>query len=1051
MSSRLQLFFRALIEATWLLAAAIIPLFFNISSVQVFELDKVFLLKFFTIISCAAWLVTRIPGGGLQWRSFLGSPLVRPILALAGIVLLSSIFSIAPAVSWWGLYTRAQGTIAFFCYILLFLIAVAELRSAAQLRRLQFTIILASFPVSGYAILQFLRVDPIPWSNAILDRSSGSMGNPIFLGGYLAMVIPLTLCRLIAGCKTPGTGVDRKPRLAFILCSAAALVLQLTAFLFTQSRGPVAGLAIAGYLCLFVFFVMHRATGRDRPAIPLRAALLGIGVPVLALAVARIVSGLPQAILLACLSAVAVLAGFLYWLMWRLPRGRGWLWVSWLAQTATLLILLAVYPAEKIVGMPGPAPLFGRLVQFSDTSVSGRRALWETAVRFLRSDSPLHLPGGAQDRYRFLRRAIGYGPENSGLAAHAQAVPLLVQIHTQEEADRFHNETFENLLTTGYLGALAYLALIAAAFYHSFRVLGLISEHRGRFSFMLFAALGPLAGAGIPWLAGFPYMTGIGVHLGLLAGMFAYAAWSGFRNRDAGSSLNSGQWWVLGILGAVASHFVETGFGISVTPTRLYFYLLLAVLSVLSVLDLTSGDEAQKQRHPKPARWLQDPRLPCVALSASVLLVESWCYTFNAASEKSALAVFLKTWFVGSGGWQIKTFGTLMLVLLTICGSIGLMYSETTGVRAARSFSSKAVLILAALWFVMGILSASFWAAPESLSSMAHYAEPRITLLLFALLLSVVAAAFALMARQSGSRGATAPRLSEMLIGIVVAAAAVAGIWKLTLQPAWADVTYRLAEAQETAGNPAGAVPLYERAAQMAPWVVQYRLSLGRAQGMAGNLDPGLLKKASLSFQSALSLNPLDPAAHRAIGSFHMRIGESSPDPGVRKDELKTALSSFREAALLSPNYPDAYNEMGRCHFLLGEDARADELYQKSLRLNPNYSRTHMFLGEMRYRRGKLDQALQSFAEAARLDDKNLEAKRNVGFLLALLGRRQEAIQANLSALQAQPGDPVLLARLASLYFGAGNYNTGLSYARKAYEVTPQRPGFDEFVEQLKK
>jgi Flp pilus assembly protein TadD len=110
-----------------------------------------------------------------------------------------------------------------------------------------------------------------------------------------------------------------------------------------------------------------------------------------------------------------------------------------------------------------------------------------------------------------------------------------------------------------------------------------------------------------------------------------------------------------------------------------------------------------------------------------------------------------------------------------------------------------------------------------------------------------------------------------------------------------------------------------------------------------------------------------------------------------------------------------------------------------------------MFLGEMHYRLNDLQGALWDFSESVKFNRKNIEARKNVGFLLALLGRRAEAIQADLKALELAPRDALLLSRLSLLYFSSGDYNTSLSFARRAYDAAPaaEKRGFDTFLESL--
>jgi tetratricopeptide (TPR) repeat protein len=355
----------------------------------------------------------------------------------------------------------------------------------------------------------------------------------------------------------------------------------------------------------------------------------------------------------------------------------------------------------------------------------------------------------------------------------------------------------------------------------------------------------------------------------------------------------------------------------------------------------------------------------------------------------------------------------------------------------------------------MGMLSAVFWTALDNAvpAEISLHAETRMTVLICGLLALTGIAAVALApAREPAQRGGSRLRMSEIVAGLLLSVCSIAFIWQYTLRPAWADIAYRIAGVYESGGNLPGATELYERASDLAPHVVAYRISLGLAQGATVNSDQERIKQASLSLENALDINPLDFESCRTVGAFHMQAGERSSDPAFRADEINTAISLFRKASRLAPNYPDAYSEIGRCLFLQGNDERANAMYQKSLQLNPGYWRTYMFLGEMHYRRTDLKGALQYFTDSVRLNGSNIEGRKNIGFVLALLGRREEAIRANLETLGWAPRDAMLLTRLSVLYFSAGNYAAGIDFGRRAYEATPAsgRPSLAEFIEKLK-
>ena len=59
-SSRLSALCDKIIEAGWLVAVVLVPLFFNIYSSRVFEPDKLTLLRSIALVMSAAWIVRTI-------------------------------------------------------------------------------------------------------------------------------------------------------------------------------------------------------------------------------------------------------------------------------------------------------------------------------------------------------------------------------------------------------------------------------------------------------------------------------------------------------------------------------------------------------------------------------------------------------------------------------------------------------------------------------------------------------------------------------------------------------------------------------------------------------------------------------------------------------------------------------------------------------------------------------------------------------------------------------------------------------------------------------
>ncbi|MBN1570162.1 MAG: tetratricopeptide repeat protein [Acidobacteria bacterium] len=1053
MFSKLQIWCEAIMEVVWLAAAITIPFFFNASSAQSFEPDKVFVLRFLAIIAGAAWLLKRLildrplkptTSGKTSSGSLLRHPLAKLLLALIVIYTLSSVFSILPAISWLGLYSRAQGAVTFYSYAILFLIIFTELRNSAQLRRLQYAFVLTSLPVAGYGILQHFSLDSLPWINAMPGRSTGTMGNPIFLGAYLAIVIPLTFGCFAQAIRMLRGDSNRKPGLVRACICGLALVLQGLALFYTQSRGPVIGLVVSGYLCLFLFLILHRASAKDRFLFPALAAGLGILAPVFVIAAMRVASGFgSRAGTIGSVAAVVCL-GLVYWLIWRKAWGKNWLWVTWLAQTVVLLLIFSAVPISTIEKTIGSTAL-DRLARLSGASVEVRRYLWQAGFQTIKSGSPPAMPGDSGDPFRHFRRIIGYGPENVWYPANRYASSELVRLHTAETVDRMHNETYDNLITLGFAGGILWLGIIVASFYYALKLSGFPAGGGWRDPCIFLPVIGGIAGVLWPWAAGHPYLMGVGVIAGLLAGVAAFAVWSRYRNRPSGFVPDDGQLFALCILGAIIAYLVETSVGIPVTSTRTYIFILLALLSVFSIRDLNRDEEPAKKRTSKHAGRWKNPRLFFAALSSFIVVMLCWCFIINSSNENSTWMLFLQAWFTGFPGVKpgLSVPESLILLLLILGGSIGWMYGEKAGLQTkAFPFSGtvlRALAIMLAVWFVMAVLSAAFWTASPGASPLktSMDAEARVLFFFVALWLLVAAAAWRLTSSDDMRSSARSMNARSALAGAFVVLFALIAIHQWVLRPARADVAYRMARAYEGAGDLSAAIGLYDRATRLTPGTARYWISMGIAQASAAAADPARMQESLRSLQNAVDLNPLDPAANRTLAAILMQDAERSADPETRNRQLQKAISLYQRAAHLAPNYPDAYCDLGRCYFLLGDHQKAASLYAQSLQINRYHARTHMFLGEMHYRQKDVERAYKDFALAYKLDRGNPDAMRNLGFLLTVLNRKEEAIQMYLKALSRAPRDLASLRRLSSLYFSVGDSDAGHQYARRSYDQTP--------------
>ena len=193
---------RRVMEACWLLALIMVPVYFSLLSDRHFEPDKAVALRSLALILSAAWIIGILERGQAfrswpRWSEWRSAPLVVPTLVYIGVFLLATFGSILLFTSFFGGYNRLQGFYTNLSYILIFGAIVAQLRRREQLDRLLTVIIGTALPVLAYGWLQYRAIDPLPWAGNTAARVASTMGNSIFVAAYLILVLPFILYRLV--------------------------------------------------------------------------------------------------------------------------------------------------------------------------------------------------------------------------------------------------------------------------------------------------------------------------------------------------------------------------------------------------------------------------------------------------------------------------------------------------------------------------------------------------------------------------------------------------------------------------------------------------------------------------------------------------------------------------------------------------------------------------------------------------------------------------------------------------------------------------------------
>jgi eukaryotic-like serine/threonine-protein kinase len=250
----------------------------------------------------------------------------------------------------------------------------------------------------------------------------------------------------------------------------------------------------------------------------------------------------------------------------------------------------------------------------------------------------------------------------------------------------------------------------------------------------------------------------------------------------------------------------------------------------------------------------------------------------------------------------------------------------------------------------------------------------------------------------------------------------------------------------------------------LAPDVAAVRLALGITLTNSGRYG-----EAVQELQRALAIRPNDDEARRYLGKALAAL-----------DRTDEAVAEWRKALTVRPNNWQALADMGRALFVKGRLTEAEAAYRQLIALNPDNVIGHQGLGTVLHRLERIPEALESYERATAITPasqtlsnmgtlyyerreygKAVEAyrraialrpnsaptHRNLGDLLAQLGRKDEALAAYERAVEladaareVNPADAQNLAELAVYTAKTGRVPAALALAAEATRLTPDAP-----------
>jgi type IV pilus assembly protein PilF len=145
------------------------------------------------------------------------------------------------------------------------------------------------------------------------------------------------------------------------------------------------------------------------------------------------------------------------------------------------------------------------------------------------------------------------------------------------------------------------------------------------------------------------------------------------------------------------------------------------------------------------------------------------------------------------------------------------------------------------------------------------------------------------------------------------------------------------------------------------------------------------------------------------------------------------ALDELRQALALDPNFAPAYGMLGLVYMDLNDRPRADESFQRALRLAPGDSDLLNNYGWYLCQTGRYPQAIDQFLRALRNPLYATPARplHNAGICSRRMGDLKAAEDYFQRSFQVDPANPVAMFNLAEINLGRGDITRARFYAQR--------------------
>jgi tetratricopeptide (TPR) repeat protein len=177
---------------------------------------------------------------------------------------------------------------------------------------------------------------------------------------------------------------------------------------------------------------------------------------------------------------------------------------------------------------------------------------------------------------------------------------------------------------------------------------------------------------------------------------------------------------------------------------------------------------------------------------------------------------------------------------------------------------------------------------------------------------------------------------------------------------------------------------------------------------------------ASVLYQKAIRIQPMQPEPHYALGRALLQLGRQ-----------QGAKEQYLEAIKCKPNYAEAQTNLGLIYQAQGRLNAASDCFNAALKIHPDQVEGHYNLAQTLTLQKHFAEALSHYQRALELRPDLAVLQSGMAWALAQAGQWQDAVAHYQSALRLDPGRLEDCVKIAEIMIRVGQFDDAVRWAER--------------------